>query len=253
MEGHTVRQLARIAGVSVRTLHHYDAIGLLKPGRRSASGYRLYGQQDLLRLQQILFYRELDLPLSEIARILDDAEFDPAEALRGHRKALEAKLGRLHRLLRTLDGTLAQYEGGTMLTDAELYQGFPAEKAEAIRAEARRLYGEDRVADSERKAKAMGKARWAEAGRETEAIGRDLAALMAAGSDAASPEVRAVVARHHAWIGNFWTPDAASYRGLGRLYVDHPEFRAYYDKTAPGLAEYLCRAIDRYCEAFPAA
>jgi DNA-binding transcriptional MerR regulator len=253
MEGHTVRQLARLAGVSVRTLHHYDAIGLLKPGRRSPSGYRLYGQAELLRLQQILFYRELDLPLPEIARILDAPGFDPAEALRGHRKALEARLGRLHRLLRTLDDTLAQYEGGSMLTDAELYQGFPPERVEAIRKEARERYGEERVAESERRAKAMGKARWAEAGREAEALNRDLAALLAAGRDPGSAEARAAVARHHAWIRNFWTPDAESYRGLGRLYVEHPEFRAYYDKAAPGLAEYLCRAIERYCEAFPSA
>jgi DNA-binding transcriptional MerR regulator len=253
MEGHTVRRLARLAGVSVRTLHHYDAIGLLKPGRRSASGYRLYGQPDLLRLQQILFYRELDLPLAEIARILDDPDFDPAESLRGHRRALEARLGRLHRLLRTPDETLAQYEGGTMLTDAELYQGFPPENVDVIRAEARRLYGEERVAESEGKAKAMGKARWAEAKLEAEAINRDLAALMRSGHDAGSPEVRAVTSRHHAWIRNFWTPDAESYRGLGRLYVEHPEFRGYYDRTAPGLAEYLCRAIGRYCESFPRA
>ena len=250
MEGHTVRQLARLAGVSVRTLHHYDAIGLLKPGRRSASGYRLYAHADLLRLQQILFYRELDLPLAEIGRILDDPDFDPAAALRGHRQALEARLGRLHRLLRTLDETLNQYEGGTMLTDAELYQGFPPERIAAIRKQARELYGEERVAESEKKAKAMGKARWAETNLEAEAINRDLAAQMSAGRDPGAPEVRAIVARHHAWIRNFWTPDAASYRGLGRLYIENPEFRAYYDKTAPGLAEFLCRAIESYCRDF---
>jgi DNA-binding transcriptional MerR regulator len=251
MEGHTVRSLARLAGVSVRTLHHYDAIGLLRPGRRSAAGYRLYGEGDLLRLQQILFYRELDLPLSEIALILDDPGFDPAESLRGHRKALEAKLGRLHRLLRTLDETLAHFTGGPMLTDAELYQGFPPERIESIRREARERYGEEKVADSERRAKAMGKERWAQVQGEAAAINRDLAALMAAGAEPGSAGTRAAVARHLAWIRNFWTPDADSYRGLGRHYVEHPEFRAFYDKAAPGLAEYLRRAIDRFCEDFP--
>jgi MerR family transcriptional regulator, thiopeptide resistance regulator len=253
MEGHTVRRLARLAGVSVRTLHHYDAIGLLKPGRRSPSGYRLYGQADLLRLQQILFYRELDLPLPEIARILDDPDFDPAESLRSHRKALEAKLGRLHRLLRTLDETLAHYSGGPMLTDAELYQGFPPDRVESIRKEARERYGEEKVADSERRAQAMGRERWAQVQGEAEAINRDLAALLAAGSDPGAAEARAVVARHLAWIGNFWSPDAESYRGLGRLYVEHPEFRAYYEKAAPGLADFLSRAIERFCDDFPAA
>jgi len=251
MEGHTVRQLARLAGVSVRTLHHYDAIGLLKPVHRSASGYRLYGHADLLRLQQILFYRELDLPLAEIARILDDPEFDPAESLREHRNALEARLGRLHRLLRTLDETLAHYEGGAMLTDSELYQGFPPEKVAAIRKEARELYGEERVAESERRAKAMGKSRWAETNREAEAINRDLATLMESGNDPGSAETRALVSRHLAWVRNFWSPDAESYRGLGRLYLEHPEFKSHYEKVAPGLADFMCRAIDRFCDRFP--
>lgn len=253
MEGHTVRRLARLAGVSVRALHHYDAIGLLKPGRRSAAGYRLYGHADLLRLQQILFYRELDLPLPEIALILDDPDFDAAESLRAHRKALEAKLGRLHRLLRTLDETLAHYTGGPMLTDAELYQGFPPERIESIRKEARDRYGEEKVAESERRAKSMGKEGWARVRNEAAAINRDVAALMSAGADPGSAEARVAVARHLAWIRNFWTPDADSYRGLGRHYVDHPGFRAYYEKAAPGLAEYLCRAIDRFCDDFPAA
>lgn len=251
MEGRTVRQLARLAGVSVRTLHHYDAIGLLKPGRRSASGYRLYGPAELLRLQQILFFRELDVPLPEIARVLDEPGFDPAAALRDHRKRLEAKLGRLHRLLRTLDETLKRYEGGPMLTDAELYQGFPPERVEGIRKEARARYGEARVEESERRAKALGKEGWARVNRDAEAVNRDLAALMAEGRDPGAPEIRAVVARHLAWIRNFWEPDAESYRGLGRLYVDHPEFKAYYEKVAPGLADYLCRAIDRLCDRFP--
>lgn len=251
MEGYTVRQLARLAGVSVRTLHHYDAIGLLNPGRRSAAGYRLYGPPDLLRLQQILFYRELDLPLAEIARILDDPGFDPAESLREHRKTLEAKLGRLHRLLRTIDETLTQYEGGRMLSDAELYQGFAPDRIESIRREARERYGEAKVAESERRAKAMGKERWKEVQGEAVAINRSLAALMASGADPGSAEARAAVARHLAWIRNFWSPDAESYRGLARLYVEHPEFRAFYDKAAPGLADYLRRAIDRFCEEFP--
>src|SRR5690606_30599484 len=110
MEGLPVQELARKAGVSVRTLHHYDEIALLRPEKRSAAGYRLYGHAQLLRLQQILFYRELDFPLEEIGRLLDAPGFDPARALRAHRPALEARLGRLHRLLETLDKTLSHYE-----------------------------------------------------------------------------------------------------------------------------------------------
>lgn len=261
---HTVRKLARLAGVSVRTLHHYDRIGLLKPGSRTAAGYRLYGQEQLLRLQQILFFKELDFPLTEIARVLSEPGFDPARALRDHRGILEARLGRLHRLLATLDRTLAHYEaggaaaigmkpvtkeGGNMLTDAELYQGFSPEKASALRKEARERYGEETVVASERKVKALSKAEWEAVGKEGEAVNRDLAALI--GRDPGDPAVQAVVARHHAWIRHFWTPDAESYRGLGAGYDQHPDFRAYYERYAPGLAVFLGKAIARYSERFP--
>jgi DNA-binding transcriptional MerR regulator len=248
--GYTVRRLARIAGVSVRTLHHYDRIGLLAPRARTGSGYRLYGEAELLRLQQILFYRELDFPLPEIARILDDPDFDPVQALRGHRIALEGRLGRLHRLLKTLDQTIAKYEGGNMLKDEELYAGFAPERIAAIKAEARERWGARRVEESERRLRSMPKERFEAVSREGDAVNRDLAALM--GRDPADPEVRAAVERHHAWIRHFWTPDAESYRGLGLHYAEHPEFRAYYDKYAPGLADFLRDAIARYCEDFPA-
>lgn len=250
-KGYTVRDLARLAGVSVRTLHHYDRIGLLKPGRRTASGYRLYGPEELLRLQQILFFRELDIPLADVARILDEPGFDPTRALRGHRKILEEKLGRLHRLLKTLDDTLKHYEGGPMLTDAELYQGFTPGKIAAMKKEARELYGEKVVEQSERRVKGMGRAKWEAINRDVDAACREMAALMTAGRDPGEPAVQTQVAKHHAWILNFWTPDAESYRGLGRLYRDHPEFRAYYEKYAAGFADYLCRAVDRYSEQFP--
>jgi MerR family transcriptional regulator, thiopeptide resistance regulator len=249
-----VRTLARLAGVSVRTLHHYDRIGLLEPGARTAAGYRLYGPEQLLRLQQILFFRELDFPLTEIARVLSEPGFDPARALREHRGLLEARLGRLHRLLETLDRTLARYEnkdkeGATRLTDAELYQGFTPEKIAAVQKEARARYGEAQVEASERKVKAMSKEQWEAVGKEGEGVNRDLAALV--GRDPGDAAVQAVVARHHAWIKHFWTPDAESYRGLGAGYDQHPEFRAYYEKYAPGLAAFLGRAIARYCERFP--
>lgn len=249
---HTVRELARIAGVSIRTLHHYDSIDLLKPGRRTVSGYRFYGPAELLRLQQILFFRELDIPLADIARILDEPGFDPTRALHGHRKVLEEKLGRLHRLLKTLDNTLKQYEGGPMLTDEELYKGFMPEKIAAIKKEARELYGENTVEKSERMVKSMSREKWEAINRDVDEANREMAVLMTAGRDPGELSVQALVARHHAWLLNFWKPNAESYRGLGRQYREHPEFRAFYDKYAQGFGDYLSRAIDRWCDTFPA-
>jgi DNA-binding transcriptional MerR regulator len=249
LKSYAVKELARLAGVSVRTLHHYDRIGLLEPESRTASGYRLYGPAQLLRLQQILFYRELELPLADIAELLDDPGFDPVRTLLGHRRTLEEKLGRLHRLLETLDKTVGHYQGGNMLTDQELYAGFTPEKIASMKAEARARWGTGVVEDSERKVRGMSRERWAAVQAEGGAISLDMAALR--DRDPADAAVQAVVERHRAWIEIFWTPDAQSYRGLGRAYAEHPEFRAFYEKVAPGLADFLCRAIDRYCEAFP--
>jgi DNA-binding transcriptional MerR regulator len=249
MKGHTVRQLARLAGVSVRTLHHYDRIGILKPESRSEAGYRLYGKEDLLRLQQILFFRELDFPLPDIARILEEPGFNPVQALRDHRAMLEARLGRLHGIIRTLDRTIEQYQGGSMLTDEELYRGFPPEKIARMKKEARDRYGTGVVEESENKVRRLSKEAFAAVMRDGEEVNRALAGLI--GREPTDPDVRKWVARHHAWILNFWTPTEESYRGLGKGYSEHPEFRAFYEKYAPGLADFLNRAIDSYCDDFP--
>ncbi len=163
-KAYTVRQLARMAGVSVRTLHHYDQIGLLKPPARTEAGYRLYGENDLLRLQQILFFRELDLPLAEIKAILDRPGFDQVEALRDHRRMLGERAERLARLLRTVDRTIAKLTGedNMPITDEELYEGFSPKEREQLQgyeAEARDRWGE-MAAESQGRVRQMSKAQW---------------------------------------------------------------------------------------------
>jgi DNA-binding transcriptional MerR regulator len=236
-----------MAGVTVRTLHHYDHIGLLSPSTRSAAGYRYYSEADLLRLQQILFFRELGFPLEQIAAILDDPRFDQVRALRDHRRMLREEVGRLQRLLNTVDKTIAKLTEGTMgLTDEELYEGFSKEQAERYRREAREQYGEAVVEASEQRARQMSKVEWNAVKDEGDAVTRGLAAL--ADRDPADPEVQALIARHYAWVATFWTPNAASYAGLGQLYTDNPEFRANYDKYRPGLADFMRAAMEVYSE-----
>ncbi len=138
---YTVHQLAELAGVSVRTLHHYDQIGLLAPSRRSNAGYRLYHEPELLRLQQIPFYKELDLPLAEIKEILSQAGFDPVQALRDHRRKLQERGEQIVQLLQTIDKTIMKLTEANMeLTDAELYEGFSQEQIERYQREVRELY-----------------------------------------------------------------------------------------------------------------
>lgn len=124
----TVKQLAELSGVSVRALHYYDEIGLLKPAHIGANGYRYYGREELLRLQQILFHRELGFPLEEIRKILDAPDFDQASALRSHRQRLEGEVHRYRRLIQTIDDTLTQIEGNTSMNERAFYKGLDPEQ-----------------------------------------------------------------------------------------------------------------------------
>ena len=247
MTAYTVSQLAKMAGVSVRTLHHYDHIDLLKPSSRTAAGYRLYEEQDLLRLQQILFFRELDLPLKDIRDILDDPEFDPVEALKNHRRLLQRQAERFIHLLKTIDKTIQRLtEDDMTMTDEELYEGFTQEQIERYKREAREMYDPALVEESERRVKKMNRAQWKAIGAEGEAVTTGLAALADREPDDA--EVQKLIARHHAWIENFYPCSAEMYRGLGQLYVEHPEFRAFYEKYRPGLASFMSAAMNEYAD-----
>jgi DNA-binding transcriptional MerR regulator len=246
---YTIQQLARLAGVSVRTLHYYDQLGLLKPSARTAAGYRLYGEANLLRLQQILFFRELDFPLTEIQAILDDPAFDQVKALRDHQLLLQQEADRLGRLLKTIEKTISRLTEDNMtlpMTDEELYEGFTPDQIERYTREANELYDSKIVAEANRRVRNMTKAQWQAVKVEGGAVAQQLAELMdKKPGDAA---VQAAIARHYAWVNNFWHPTAESYRGLGEGYAQHPEFRAFYEKYRPGLADFMCTAMTYYAD-----
>ncbi len=145
----SVRQVAEMTGITIRALHIYDEMDLLKPLMRTEAGYRRYGKAELLRLQQILFYKELDIPLAEIKSILDNPNFDIMEALRKHYKALEEKKNRIEQLLKTINQTLKTIEGEIPMKYEELYKGFDKAIAEEYRHEAMEKYGTEAVEKSE--------------------------------------------------------------------------------------------------------
>lgn len=247
MKAYTVSQLAKMAGVSVRTLHHYDQIGLLEPPARTEAGYRLYGEPELLRLQQILFFKELDMPLDEVRQILDDPGFDQVTALEQHRRLLRQRMERLARLLKTIDRTIDRLvEDDMTLTDEELYAGFTKEQIERYNREAREMYDPALVEESHRRVRSMSRAQWQAVGEEGEAVTTGLAAL--ADREPGDAEVQVLIGRHHAWIENFYPCSAEMYRGLGQGYVDYPEFRAFYEKYRPGLAEFMAAAMKVYAD-----
>lgn len=247
----TVRQVAKASGVSVRALHHYDEIGLLKPAEIGRNGYRYYGRNEMLRLQQILFFRELGLPLEEIRRTLDDPGFDRRAALGGHRIRLEAEAARLRRLIRTIDLTIETMEKETAMEDRDMFAGFSPEKQAQWERDIEQRFGDCGKAAVARSKAAM--SNWTPAGMmafkaEIDALHEAFAALIDQGAEPDSAEAQSLTARHYRWVCRSWTPDAAAYVGLGRRYVEHEDFRTMYEAIQPGLAGYLAAAMAIYAE-----
>lgn len=239
---HTVKAVAKIAGVSVRTLHHYDEIGLLKPSSHSAAGYRLYQERDLERLQQVLFFKELGFDLKEIKRILADPDFDRRKALTEHRKLLLERQERFGRLIQSVDRTLVAMQRGIPM-NAKMFDGFDQA---ALEEEARQRWGDTPAwAQSSERWKGYTGADKAAMEREGTEIIQGLVARM--DRDPGDAEVQALIARHHAMICR-WFFDCPKdiYRAIGDGYVDDPRFTAYWDSIKPGLAVFVRDAIRPY-------
>ena len=251
MNTYPVKKLAKLAGVSVRTLHLYDEIGLLKPAVRTEARYRFYGEEELLRLQQILFYKELGFSLQEIGELLDDPEFDLCGALENHKAALLERRLRVDAMLKTIDKTIQHLKEKNMLQPEELYEGLPKETAEAWRKEALAKYGEE-ATHAENTLRKMSKEEITKLKAEQETISRSLLALM--NEDPASEKVQQTIALHYANIRAFWgtthSPDAQgeAYAGLGKLYTEDERFTKVDGKSQPGFAAFLQKAMAHFTE-----
>ena len=251
----SIVEVARRAGVSSRTLRHYDDIGLVRPAYVGSNGYRYYEREQLYRLQEVLVLRELGLPLDAVARVLDGTR-DRAAVLREHRAALLAERDRLARLADTVGRTIAEieaeiegYDTMTPLTPEELFDGFDADRQQQYEAELVERYGptaQDKIDESWRRIGPMGKADAERIQAELAQRDGEYAALLDAGVDPADPRVQAVTAGHYRWVCEFWTPNAEAFAGLGDLYVDSPDFKARYDAVRTGLAEYVRDAMAVY-------
>jgi len=241
----TVGELSRLTGVTVRALHHYDEIGLVRPSQRTAAGYRLYDEPDVLRLQQVLVLRELGVPLDQIAAVIDAAT-DRAALLRSHRAALADKRTRLDAMLSAVDAALAVLERGTQMTSEDfkaMFDGFnPADHED----EARERWGNtDAYKESARRTRQYGKAEWQAIRDESEAIYARLAQLMQQGAAASDPAVQAAVEDHRKHIERWFYPCSTQmHRGLGEMYVADARFTASLDKKGgAGFAQFFRDAI----------
>jgi len=238
---YSVGEVARAAGVTVRTLHHYDEIGLLRPSGRSDAGYRLYAYDDLVRLQQVLGYRELGLPLDEIGAILDDPAADPVEQLRSQHEQLGEHVARLQRQLAALEKTMEAYKMGIRLTPGEMFEVFgefdPTEHA----AEAEQRWGDtDAYRESRRRTSTYTKADWQAVKAENDAIVAEFLAAYRSGAPSTS-DAAMVVAEAHRQSITRWFYDCSYeiHRGLAEMYVADARFAATYDQHAEGLSTYV--------------
>ncbi len=246
---YTVSQLASLAGISVRTLHYYDQIGLLRPASVGENGYRYYEQEAVLRLQQILFYRELDFSLDEIRQMLSQPEFDALDALSEHRVALEARVERLKGLIRTVDRTILYLKGKTTMSQKQLFEEFSEEKQKEYEAEAQRRWGEKNVKESQKRWGSYSAEEKKRVMDEGSAVYQDIIAAMPLGPE--SPQVQAMIARWHQHLRYFYEPTPEILLGLGNLYNDDPDFNATFTRMHPDLAKFMQSAIEIYCQNLP--
>jgi MerR family transcriptional regulator, thiopeptide resistance regulator len=240
----TVGDLSRLTGVTVRALHHYDEIGLVKPSQRSAAGYRLYGDRDVLRLQQVLVLRELGVPLDEIGAALDGAA-DRAALLRGHRVALVEKRGRIDAMVAAIDAALRVLEGELEMQPEDFKQLFDGFDPSVYEEEVRQRWGNtEAYKESTRRTKQYGRAEWEAIGREAGEINTRLRDLMLQGAPSSDPAVQTAVEDHRLHIGRWYYPCSKEmHHGLGEMYVADPRFTENLDKVAPGFARFLRDAI----------
>lgn len=247
---YTVQKLARLAGVSLRTLRYYDEIGLLKPARTNSSGYRIYGQNEVNRLQQILFYRELGVSLESIKDIVTAPTFDELRALMEHREKLLEKREQLELLLANVDKTIASKERSLIMSDKEKFEGFKKKLVEDNETkygkEVREKYGDEVVNRSNNKVKNMTQEEYAAITQlEAEFIETLHAALQT--GDPAGELAQKAADLHRQWLTFYWDRySKEAHAGVAQMYVDDERFTAYYDKKQPGTAAFLRDAVFVY-------
>ncbi len=242
---YTINQLAKLSGVSTRTLRFYDEIRLLAPAFYGENQYRYYKAEQLLMLQQILFFRELGFPLNDIQKILSSDDFDKIESLKAHKSMLQSGLDRTATLIKTIDKTISHLRGKIIMRDAEMYDGF-----DPIKQQEHEKYmldtgiiSQKQIDDSWQRVSNWKKADWEQFKDSGEKLNLALAEALKRGRKIDSDEVQKLIQQHFYWVNNFWTPTKETYLGLGQMYLDHPDYRLFYNRYHPDLVEYLVEAM----------
>ena len=248
-----IKELAELSGVSARTLRYYDQIGLLKADRQEENGYRLYGEHQVDRLQQILFYRRLGMPLEEIRRTLDAPNYDRRQALEEHLSSLLAQQEQLSHLIQNVEKTICSLKGEYSMSDKEKFEGFKQElirkNNEQYGEEVIAKYGKENLEESNRKVSAMSEEQW----QGQEKLSERIIALLKAAMEKNDPscvEAWEAADCHRQWLCLFWKDGLYSkqaHRGMAEMYVTDERFTAFYDRRlGEGGAKFLRDAIYNY-------
>lgn len=250
--GYTVHELAELSGCTVRALHHYDELGLVRP-RREANGYRRYGPAEVDRLQQVLLYRACGMPLADVKRLLDGSSFDARAALEEHLRNLRRQRERIDGLMASVEKTLACMEGETTMTDEEKFEAFKRglveENERKHGAEVRERWGDAAADASNAKVMGMSEGEW-KSTQELEAQMKEVLVAAMAEGDPAGEDGQRAADLHRQWLCAFWQDGAYTkemHAALAESYVSDERFKAYYEAVAPGAAEFLRDAIRAYC------
>ncbi|MFF1378273.1 MerR family transcriptional regulator [Streptomyces sp. NPDC058308] len=242
---YSVGQVAGFAGVTVRTLHHYDEIGLLVPGERSHAGHRRYGDTDLDRLQQILFYRELGFPLDAVSALLDDPDTDPRDHLRRQHGLLTARIRKLQEMAAAVETAMEAKKMGINLTPEEKFEVFGDHDPDQYAEEVERRWGDtEAYRESQRRSASYTKDDWKRINDELNAVHARVGDLLAQGVDAGSEQAMDAAEEHRRFISaNHYECSHELHGCLGEMYVSDERFTAFYEAIRPGLAVYLRDAI----------
>ena len=245
---YSIKKLAEMAGLTSRTLRYYDTIQLLKPKRIHSSGYRIYGEEEINRLQQILFFREFEIPLEDIKSYLDDPDFDYTEALTQHRQQLLARRDRLEKLLETLDMTLENIKGETNMTDKQKFEGFKQQQLADNEAkygkEIRNAYGAETIQKANNQFENLTEKQYTDMQATADMILTNLKEAVKT-SNPASEATQEIAKLHKYWLSFTWPAySKAAHRGLAEMYIADQRFTKYYDEPAgEGAAQFLRDAI----------
>ncbi|MDP2964738.1 MAG: MerR family transcriptional regulator [Pelolinea sp.] len=243
---YSIKEIADLAGVTTRTLRYYDEIDLLKPAGTGNNGYRYYDRENLLRLQQILFFRELHVPLDDILLIMSQPDFNLLGALENHRTALRNRASRLKKLIDTVDRTIATIKGEEKMKEKELFEGFDETKYEE---EARQRWGHTpQYAESQRK--------WASYSKEEKQYIKEESGCFAVrmvttnpNAKPDDPDVQAAIGEYHAYINKyFYTCDVEFMRNLADMWVQDERFAINYERIREGGAAFVREAVHIFCD-----